>query len=80
MPGNIIIEEVFYMNEKMKGIIDTNLEALEVCANKVLEKTKENAEDPVEMDKNLRILNAIGCNMERLQRLQLNQPLSDFAD
>lgn len=68
------------MNEKMKGIINTNLEVLEIYANKLLERAKENAEDSAEMDKNLRILNVIGCNMERLQRLQLEQPLSDFAD
>lgn len=68
------------MNEKMKGIINTNLEVLEIYANKLLERAKENAKDSVEMDNNLRILNVIGCNMERLQRLQPEQPLSDFAD
>ncbi|MBE6012116.1 MAG: hypothetical protein E7234_06115 [Lachnospiraceae bacterium] len=68
------------MKKKMEKIINTSLDILEIYSNQLLEKAKENTQDSVEMDKNLHILNLIGCDMERLQRLQLEQPLSDYTD
>lgn len=68
------------MNEKMDKIINTSLEILEIHTEELLKKAKENIGDSNKMEKNLRILNVIGCDMERLQRLQLEQPLSGFVD
>ncbi|NLK37966.1 MAG: hypothetical protein GX299_07770 [Epulopiscium sp.] len=68
------------MSKKMESVINTSLEVLEIYASRILEKAKENTEDSTDMEKNLRILNVIGCDMERLQRLQLKQFSSYFED
>lgn len=66
------------MNEKMKSVIDTSLEVLEIYANRILTQAKENLGDPVKMERDLRTINVIGSDMERLQRLQMQKPLRDF--
>lgn len=66
------------MNKKMKSVIDTSLEVLEIYANRILKEAKENPEDPVKMERDLRTINVIGSDMERLQRLKLQNPMRDF--
>ena len=68
------------MNEKMKDTIDTSLEVLDIYAKRILDMAKKNAKDPLEMDRNLRILNVIGSDMERLQRLQTQKPEQNLDD
>lgn len=68
------------MKEKMLKVVNTNLEVLEIYVNALLKKAKENADDSSEIEANLRILNVIGCDLERLQRLQLEKPLNDFSN
>ncbi|MDR1631239.1 MAG: hypothetical protein LBS36_13660 [Oscillospiraceae bacterium] len=65
--------EAFTMREKMESIINTNLEVLEIYSKELLNKAKENTKDSAEMDKNLHILNLIDCDLERIQRLQLEE-------
>lgn len=61
------------MDEKIENIINTCLNILEIHTNELLEKTNENIKDFTAMDNNLHILIEIGCALQKLQRIKLDQ-------
>ena len=61
------------MGEKIENIINTSLNILEIHTNELLKKSNENIKDFIEMDNNLHILIEIGCALQKLQRIKLDQ-------
>ena len=61
------------MGEKIENIINTSLNILEINTNELLKKSNENIKDFIEMDNNLHILIEIGCALQKLQRIKLDQ-------
>lgn len=66
------------MNKKMESVINISLETLEIYTNQILKNAKEDPDNYAKMERNLRTLNAIGSDMERIRRLQMQKALGNL--
>ncbi|GHU42334.1 hypothetical protein FACS1894111_06100 [Clostridia bacterium] len=66
------------MQEKIQESSLALLELLNIAIGKIKEQMKEYANTPEELEKSIRVLNGIGADLERIQRLSLKKPLTDW--
>lgn len=66
------------MKKKMESVINISLETLEIYTNQILKNAKEDPDNYAKMERNLRTLNAIGSDMERIRRLQMQKALGNL--